>query len=154
MLSYNRTRLQLKSTEAVSNRDLQTFAEYDVGSDETDPMIMDEEQPEHSVSSYEKRRRREADHWESLQDDLTKTYIEVSAMKPCNQYCIKCIEDGRPYMLATMRCSDCGLNQFYCSDCAESLHKTRNFFHIVEVWKVSNLFEKYNKLLGLVNGQA
>ena len=79
MLSYNRTRLQLKSTEAVSNRDLQTFAEYDVGSDETDPMIMDEEQPEHSVSSYEKRRRREADHWESLQDDLTKTYIEVSA---------------------------------------------------------------------------
>ena len=88
MLSYNRTRLQLKSTEAVSNRDLQTFAEYDVGSDETDPMIMDEEQPEHSVSSYEKRRRREADHWESLQDDLTKTYIEVSAMKPCNQYCI------------------------------------------------------------------
>ena len=155
MLSSNRPPLPPKRTEVVSNRYLQTFEEeYDnVGSDETDPLVMDEEHPEHSVSSYEKRRRREADHWESLQDDLTKTYIEGSAMKP-NQCCIKCIEDGRPNMLATMRCSDCGPNQFYCSDCAESLHKTRNFFHIVEVWKVSNLFEKYNKLLGLVNGQA
>ena len=74
MLSYNRTRLQLKSTEAVSNRDFLTFEEKcdNVGSDDTDPLvIMDEEHPEHSVSTYEKRRRREADHWESLQDDLT-----------------------------------------------------------------------------------
>ena len=61
MLSYNRPPLPPKSTEAVSNRDFLTFEEKcdNVGSDDTDPLvIMDEEHPEHSVSSCEKRQRR------------------------------------------------------------------------------------------------
>lgn len=138
VLSANRPPLPPKRSVPVSSRYSQNFEEeYDinVGSDYKDPI-------EHPVSSYEKRRRREADRWESLQDDLVKTCIEGSAMKP-DQCCIKCSEDGQHDVLATMPCSDCGPNQFFCSDCAKSLHRTRNLFHIVEVWKVSNLLEIY-----------
>ncbi|XP_046861577.1 uncharacterized protein LOC124454869 [Xenia sp. Carnegie-2017] len=37
-------------------------------------------------------------------------------------------EDGIPAKKAEIRCRD-------CSQCAESLHRTRNVFHLVEVWK-------------------
>ena len=92
-------------------------------------------QASETVSDYERRRIKEADRWKSLQDEVVKTYLERSVMPP-NQCCVKCCEDGKPEVDAIMRCVDCGPWQFFCTDCAETLHRTRNQFHIVEVWKV------------------
>ena len=87
-------------------------------------------------SRYERRRINEGECWKSLQDKLVKTYIEVSAMLP-DQCCVKCVEDGRlQARSAKIRCLDCGPNQFFCHQCAEELHLTRNLFHVVELWKV------------------
>ncbi|XP_046862985.1 uncharacterized protein LOC124456634 [Xenia sp. Carnegie-2017] len=61
------------------------------------------------------------------------------------QLCVKCLEDGIPAKKAEIRCRDCGHGQFYCFECAESLHRTRNVFHLVEVWKTD--FEMFVPLL-------
>ncbi|XP_046839397.1 uncharacterized protein LOC124433662 [Xenia sp. Carnegie-2017] len=85
-------------------------------------------------SRYERRRVNESESWKCLQDNLVKSYIENCAMLP-GQLCVKCLEDGIPAKKAEIRCRDCGHGQFYCFECAESLHRTRNVFHLVEVWK-------------------
>ena len=114
-------------------------------------------QASETVSDYERRRIKEADRWKSLQDEVVKTYVERSVMPP-NQCCVKCCEDGKPEVDAIMRCVHCGPWQFFCTDCAETLHRTRNQFHIVEVWKVgitrSQLLILYEVTIWPAAGQA
>ena len=109
--------------------------------DDRESMDEDEEEEQDIRSRYERRRIKEGECWKSAQDELVKTYIENSAILP-NQICVKCVEDGRPHSnvpIADIRCLDCGPNKFFCHHCAEKLHKTRNLFHVFEVWKVNPL---------------
>ena len=102
-------------------------------------------------SAYERRRINEGDRWKGLHDDLIKARIESSSMPP-NQCCVKCLAesdhgkqteetsssttDFHDVARATMRCLDCGPHQYFCRYCTETIHKDRNYFHVVEVWKV------------------
>ena len=125
-----------RDNEALSN----SSAEFETNDilDDRESMDEDHEKEQDIRSRYVRRRIKEGECWKSVQDELVKTYIENSVMLP-NQICVKCVEDGRPHssvQIAKIRCLDCGPNQFFCHHCAEKLHKTRNLFHVVEIWKV------------------
>ena len=131
--------VSLPVSECLPNVNSEKFVANDLGLFD-DRESIDEGQ--NIRSRYETRRINEGESWKSLQDDVVKTYIENSAM-PLDQLCVKCVEDGRPQaslQSAQIRCLDCGPNQFFCHQCAEKLHLTRNLFHVVEVWKVKTLF--------------
>ncbi len=38
---------------------------------------------------------------------------------------------------AVCRCMDCGPRQYFCMDCASALHEKRNYFNVLETFKVS-----------------
>ena len=117
-------------------RNVNEHLEVDDTVDDLPVPVFDDAENQPQPSTYERRRIKEAENWGSLQDVLVEACIETSAMPP-NQRCVACLEDGKSNR-SKIRCQDCGPNQFFCHECAEKLHTTRNLFHVVEVWKVTS----------------
>lgn len=92
-----------------------------------------------NLNEYERRLLREEGAWEKMRSKLRSSHVKQQYLSedfPCRE----CTQEGRAIPKAAVyRCQDCGPGQFYCHDCATSLHGTRNFFHILEVWRVSIL---------------
>ena len=38
---------------------------------------------------------------------------------------------------ATIRCLDCGFDQYFCDDCANKNHEKKNYFHLLEMLMVN-----------------
>ncbi|KAK3716896.1 hypothetical protein QZH41_017010 [Actinostola sp. cb2023] len=83
---------------------------------------------EDTVSSHEIRRIRELKKWSGLRELLVNVAVEESCLLP-GTICMHCQQTE-----ATVRCNDCGPRQFFCLECSKSLHKTRNIFHILQLW--------------------
>lgn len=73
--------------------------------------------------------------WESLRPKLYTSVTEVSAM-PLAQICLCC--DA----LASIRCKQCSINAFFCSECFTSSHELVNIFHVAEKWEVTAYCEQ------------
>ena len=80
------------------------------------------------LSKHHQRRVKE----ESLivRESLLKARIEEEAFSMASQTCVTCA------IPAICRCVDCGPRQYFCLDCAKMLHNERNYFHILETYKV------------------
>ena len=39
--------------------------------------------------------------------------------------------------LQSIRCLDCGFDQYFCDDCANKNHEKKNYFHLLEMLKVN-----------------
>jgi len=115
-----------RSRSAPAN--LANSASSDVSlSDRVDQVIFQED----TVSSHEIRRIRELKKWSGLRELLVNVAVEESCLLP-GTICMHCQQTE-----ATVRCNDCGPRQFFCLECSKSLHKTRNIFHILQLWTVS-----------------
>ena len=91
-----------------------------------------------NLNEYERRLLREEGAWEKMRSRLRSSHVKQQFL-PDNSPCVECTQEGHAIpKTAVYRCQDCGPGQFYCHDCATSLHRTRNFFHILELWRVSN----------------
>lgn len=96
---------------------------------ESDPLRQDEP----SVSSYQKRREREYESWQEIRKSLLYGRIEEEAFSNDD----KCRECGVEF--AEIRCVDCGHDQHLCISCAKKTHQERNYFHVLERFKVRKL---------------
>jgi hypothetical protein len=83
-----------------------------------------------SATAHEKRVLNISENWGKVQDSMLSSYIEERHL-PENSQCVNCFDNART------RCEYCGPRQYFCLDCAKSLHAKRNKFHVLEIWKVS-----------------
>ena len=83
------------------------------------------------LSSYMKRKISTNLNWAGVRDGIVHGALEESCL-PRGVMCVVCREEE-----ASIRCRDCGFRQYFCRQCAASLHGVRNLFHVLEIWKVS-----------------
>ena len=88
-------------------------------------------EPSGSASLYAIKQKASASAWDQMRQILRTTAIESCAL-PTDQGCILCTSS------ATHRCTHCGAWAYYCSHCFSQAHSLTNFFHVGEVWEVSN----------------
>lgn len=99
----------------------------------------DVEEPQQTgLSYYEKRRISEHLNWSAIRKGLVECYIQECCL-PTESVCVVCKET------AVAKCSFCGPRQYFCHTCALAEHDSRNYFHVMDLWKVS-LFNSYNFL--------
>ena len=68
---------------------------------------------------------------------------------PEQELCVKCIEDLGDFQTsgstcrpdikpreAVFRCTECGPQKYFCVACAKQLHRSRNYYHVLEKWQV------------------
>ena len=84
-------------------------------------------------ATYESRKLTAYQKWTDLRQNLIKTAVSECCIPPDVVCCI-CHND-----IAVIRCTFCGPQQFFCHSCAIELHSYRNYFHVMDFWKVSNL---------------
>ena len=84
------------------------------------------------ATAHEKRVLSTSENWGKVRDDMLSSYIEEQHL-PENSQCVNCFNN------ATTRCEYCVPRQYFCFDCAKSVHAKRNKFHVLEMWKVSDL---------------
>lgn len=82
------------------------------------------------ATRYQIRREREYENWKQIREALLNGCIEEEAFFPEQ----KCRECG--IALAEVRCIDCGYDQHFCIGCAKRTHEERNYFHVLERFKV------------------
>ncbi|KAK3731075.1 hypothetical protein QZH41_007964 [Actinostola sp. cb2023] len=80
-------------------------------------------------------------NWQNVSGKLFSAFVEGSAM-PDGAICIVCAE-RHEHKLATVRCSECGPCQLFCSDCAAELHRYRNQFHVLDLWQENKFIPLY-----------
>ena len=85
-----------------------------------------------SATLHEKRVLNISENWGKVPDNMLSSYIEEQHL-PENSQSVNCFDN------ATTRCEYCGPRQYFCLDCAKSLHAKRNRLHVLETWKVSVL---------------
>lgn len=82
-----------------------------------------------SNTRYQTRREKEFESWKEIRESLLTSRIEEEFLTEI--YCCSC---GMTY--AEFRCLECGQEQYLCQGCANSTHETRNYFHVLEKFKV------------------
>ena len=82
-------------------------------------------------TAYQQRREKQYYSWESIRQNLLNGRIEEEAFL-FEQECCEC-GIGE----ATIRCLDCGFDQYFCDDCANKNHEKKNYFHLLEMLKVN-----------------
>ena len=111
---------QALATEIV-RPNLQAFTEHEQ---------MDSES-EASVPQHQKRKVKSYENWEKIREALLRGRIEEESFAIGEERCVSCNE------VAEVRCIDCGHEQKYCIECAKKNHDQRNYFHVLERFKVS-----------------
>lgn len=86
------------------------------------------------LSKHHLRRVKEFNSWEGIRESLLQTRVEEEAFS-CETACIECNTNT-----AVCRCMECGPRQFFCHDCVKLLHENRNYFHLLETYKVFKCF--------------
>ena len=84
-----------------------------------------------NTSTYQTRREKEFDNWKEIRESLLTSHIEEEGFLTGEKCCFCGIAS------AEFRCPDCGKEQYLCQSCANSTHETRNYFHVLEKFKVS-----------------
>lgn len=83
------------------------------------------------LSKHHQRRLKEFNGWEEIRSSLLSARFEEEVFSSV-QICVLC---GKS---AVCRCTDCGPRQTFCMECAKLQHTERNYFHVLEIYKVSN----------------
>lgn len=120
---------------------LTSTSEYGPNAVFTEEHLHINNQSEHSstVSKHQIRRVKGYESWKRIRESLLYGRIEEEGF--VNEETCAC--DG----VAEVRCIDCGHEQYYCIDCAKKAHEGRNYFHVLERFKVSincRYFKPYN----------
>lgn len=105
--------------------------------DEDDICSEEERADKKTADAHCKRKQNSAKNWESIRSSLLNVIIESECI-PLGRTCFVC--NVAP---AIFRCISCGIGQYFCENCVESLHKNVCVFHVVEQWKVSNYVRLY-----------
>ena len=82
------------------------------------------------LSKHHQRRLKEFNGWEEKRRSLLTARFEEEVFSHV-QMCVLC---GKS---AVCRCTDCGPRQTFCMECAKLQHTERNYFHILEIYKVN-----------------
>lgn len=82
------------------------------------------------LTNHEKRQLNLTQKWTDIREDVLKAYSKVSHI-PGGQECVVCRQ-----VEAVLRCEHCGPRQYYCLACGHAMHENRNYFHVLELWKV------------------
>ena len=85
--------------------------------------------------TWQERKRKIYEEWQKLRDKVLEAWLKQEAAIE-GTACVRCTELGKDAPIASIRCKECGPNQFFCKDCALELHSTRCIFHRLEEWKV------------------
>ena len=107
-----------------------------------DPFVPGE--ADQSSNEYQGRKIKEETGWEKVRDTLRKAYVKQQFLDN-NAVCVQCLESSPEPRKAVCRCLDCGWHELLCVECATENHSRRNFFHVLELWKVCsspNFFRK------------
>lgn len=81
------------------------------------------------LSKHHTRRIREYEEWEKIRATLLECRYEEDCFVE-GLICCQC--DA----FAEIRCKDCGHDALYCYNCAQTSHSGRNYFHVLETFKV------------------
>ncbi|KXJ21046.1 uncharacterized protein LOC110232517 [Exaiptasia diaphana] len=93
-------------------------------------LTFDDQEPlNFGITNYEKRQITLNKKWTDIRKTVLKSFVKDCHM-PVGQECVVCGSEP-----AVLKCEDCGSRQFYCLICGHSLHKSRNQFHVLELWK-------------------
>ena len=78
----------------------------------------------------EKRRIASGCRWDAVKGQLVGGTVSQFVL-PSNIACCCCKN-----CLAVVRCEECGPRQYFCLNCCKTLHSSRNYFHVPELWEV------------------
>ena len=82
------------------------------------------------TTQYERRREKQYYSWENIRKSLLNGRVEEEAFFP-EEVCCECEINN-----VEIRCFECGLNQHFCIACANKIHEKKNYFHVLEKFKV------------------
>ena len=80
---------------------------------------------------HEIKQKSSVESWSKIRTEMRQAVIECNGM-PVNQLCIDCHQNE-----ATYRCVQCSAWTYYCAECFDKAHSSKNLFHTGEVWQVS-----------------
>ena len=112
-------------SSTVSEHDDQVL-DWDDGSESVGGDI---EEPRRS-STHQKRKEKATEQWNTLRGNLLAAFRE-QLVPPRSPSCSKCAEE------ASVRCTDCGVDVYFCEGCARRSHEEHFPYHLLETWKVS-----------------
>ena len=78
--------------------------------------------------SYKEKRLRLLQSWKDHRQQILHTYVAGEVL-PQDTVCCKCTN------LATHRCVDCGIHQYFCDSHVQEVHQ--DCLHVPEKWQVS-----------------
>ena len=82
-------------------------------------------------TAYQQQQEKQYYSWESIRLSLLNGLTEEEAFFP-EQECCEC-----GFGEATIRCLDCGFDQYFGDDCANKNHEKKSYFHLLEMLKVN-----------------
>lgn len=89
----------------------------------------DIEEPRRS-STHQKKKEKAAEQWKTSRGNLLAAFRE-QLVPPQSPSCSECTGE------ATVRCTDCGVDVYFCEGCARRSHEEHFPYHLLETWKVS-----------------
>ena len=116
-----------RKTSSADNDKIQSQTEdFDMSDDEA----VGKDAQQDGLTKYLSRRVKEYNSWEEVRQSLLHARIEEEAFSS-DTMCVECCNS-----LAVCRCMECGPRQYFCMDCASALHEKRNYFHVLQAFKV------------------
>jgi hypothetical protein len=91
-----------------------------------EPTLRDDKTPQ----TWNNRKEKTVEEWINLSDKLQQSWLHQEGAID-GAFCVQCVQP-----IATIRCKDCGPDQFYCENCAVDFHSKRCCFHLLEKWEV------------------
>ena len=86
---------------------------------------IEEGQRQHSSSTHQKKKEKAAEQWNTLRGSLLAAFRE-QLVPPQSPSCSICAEE------ATVRCTDCGVDVYFCEGCARRSHEEHYLYHLLE----------------------
>ena len=142
--STRRVQFTTKSNSCCSNSPLIKPASSSTDSILHEPEVSNEnsgptERGKAIKQTWKERKGKVEEEWLKLTGEFVETWTKEEAAIEGKQ-CVLCNENDKEVVSqATIRCRDCGYNQFFCEACAIKLHSNRCSFHLLEKWEVSML---------------
>ena len=81
-------------------------------------------------TSSVRRKQKLSEKWDALRSDAYQVMIQAHALFP-NQSCFTCSSEN-----ANVRCEQCGLALYMCSNCCINIHSQSHHHHFPEIWQV------------------
>ncbi len=86
-------------------------------------------------TEYFQRKEKEEKSWIGAREKLRQTFVKQQFL-PSESVCVEYKQNNQPRKVVC-RCLEYGWGQLFCLDCATAVHRKRNCFHVLDLWKVS-----------------